>query len=382
MQWLPWPILSLLALAVLPVAEASSLVPEIDGLAGTPGPDGPTLPVPAQPDPPGPGAAADPQEHPVPVAHAPSVGAENTPDFANPSDTVTGPLSKLVLLPVSLDRDSHPLVKASTPLLPANATEGPEEPLLAPATDRRDEAAAQPWPQERQPNFDAPPAPQSSLGALKPPAPEARDPAAPAPASVGPPAPGSSMRPGTLVAVAGGFALASLLALARWLAPASLLTRGDVAAHPLRARIQRLLDHQPGATVQDLCYATGMGRGALRYHLTQMELHGMLRSALFGRTRHYYRARAHGPSETSLAALAALSQARNSFAAAVIRDNPGCIQRQVARALGMGPSQAHNCLHLLEEVGLVQSRREGRVVRYYPSQLLLALEGGTRPTPR
>ncbi len=158
-----------------------------------------------------------------------------------------------------------------------------------------------------------------------------------------------------------------------WWSLFSHVGRGEAVAHrhSLQERIQGLVGSHPGITLMELGHLTGQRRGALRYHLRHMELLGLVKSAPFGRARHYFSAGRQ--LAAPMVVLAVLSKPRNRSALAVVRENPGWIQKQVGRAVGLGPSQIHNCLAQLKKVGLVWSSREGRTVKYYPTPLLRTL---------
>lgn len=152
---------------------------------------------------------------------------------------------------------------------------------------------------------------------------------------------------------------------------------GFLALLYTRISKERLLDHerrdellqairdQPGTAVTDLVKLTGVPRNTAVYHLTRLEREGLVSSMREGRTRLYF---APGSLEkrANSEALAALRHDTSRMIAMEIGQKPGLDQNALCQRFGLAPSLAHWHADRLISAGLVEKRREGRHVRYYP----------------
>jgi len=177
-----------------------------------------------------------------------------------------------------------------------------------------------------------------------------------------------------LAATAAGGALTAQAASATapWWARLRRLAMG--AALYTRLNRQKVLDHDgrdalvshvrdhPGSTVADLARATDTARNTASYHLRVLEREGVLVARKQGRARLYF---LPGESREAAAANALRHETTRAFAAAV-GCNPGETQASLCERLGLRPSLAHWHATRLVEVGVVEKRRDGRVVRYFP----------------
>ena len=111
--------------------------------------------------------------------------------------------------------------------------------------------------------------------------------------------------------------------------------------------------------------------GTLLHHVRKLESAHLIVSQRYGKYRRYFlNGGAFSRDERSqLAALASPSTAR---VADLIRSNPGATQRELGGLLGVSPSTILWHVKRLEDVRLVDARREGRCVRYYPPVAALA----------
>lgn len=130
------------------------------------------------------------------------------------------------------------------------------------------------------------------------------------------------------------------------------------------ALLQGIRDH-PGSAVADLVRLTGVPRNTTVYHLARLEREGLVSSMREGRTRLYF---APGALHTraNSEALAALRHDTARAIAVQIGREPGLDQNSLCQRFGLAPSLAHWHADRLVASGVVEKRREGRRVRYYP----------------
>lgn len=229
------------------------------------------------------------------------------------------------------------------------------------------------------------------LSPLLPPAPApASAPAASQPSAVVAPAAAATpaeeadaLPAGALVAVA---AAASAAAPALPFGWERLRRFALVAALYTRIARERLLDHgsrdlllstireRPGLAVADLAKATGTPRNTVTYHLRVLEREGLVSSTRNGRNRLFF---APGSLEkrSSADALAALRHETSRAIAVEVGVQPGLDQQTLCQKFGLQPSLAHWHADRLVTSGIVEKRREGRRVRYYPGASFALVAG-------
>ncbi|HET6405433.1 MAG TPA: winged helix-turn-helix transcriptional regulator [Candidatus Thermoplasmatota archaeon] len=120
-----------------------------------------------------------------------------------------------------------------------------------------------------------------------------------------------------------------------------------------------------------------MPRNTVTYHLRVLEREGLVSSARNGRNRLFFAPGAlpaRAPTEDAAAGsrqqvAAAYATLRHETTLAIAREigaNPGLDQKALCERVGLSPSLAHWHADRLVASGLVDKRREGRFVRYYP----------------
>lgn len=152
-------------------------------------------------------------------------------------------------------------------------------------------------------------------------------------------------------AAAGATGLA-LTALGLWLY--SRIQRGDVLAHPLRARILEVVRAQPGIQQERLQESLGLPWGTFRYHLHVLRRNRLVRVEPHGRYRLVHLADAACDPRARLAAQGKALAVYEWLAA-----NPGASAGDAARALGLARQLVGHHLTALERSGLVQRDGEG-----------------------
>ncbi|MHB1261780.1 MAG: winged helix-turn-helix transcriptional regulator [Thermoplasmatota archaeon] len=176
----------------------------------------------------------------------------------------------------------------------------------------------------------------------------------------------------------GSSVLATVLALAAWLANPSLgmfsrIETDALAEHPLRRQALDLIAANPGATVQSVRKGLGIAWGTAVYHLGRLERAGLVA------VRHSEGRRGHWPLGQAPArdALAPTGEAL----ARLVRDRPGLPQNELARLAGIGPPAACKQLRRLESAGFVQAQRSGRTRLYVPTPSLDGVLAKASPLP-
>lgn len=143
------------------------------------------------------------------------------------------------------------------------------------------------------------------------------------------------------------------------------IAKENLLDHERREALLHAIRTNPGSAVADLVRLTNVPRNTAVYHLTRLEREGLVSSEREGRTRLYFAPGAlekRGHAE----ALAALRHDTSRAIALEIGQTPGLDQNTLCQRFGLAPSLAHWHADRLERSGIVEKRREGRRVRYYP----------------
>lgn len=146
----------------------------------------------------------------------------------------------------------------------------------------------------------------------------------------------------------------------------SRLKKSQVLGQQGRERLHSLIQKNPGISSSKLKKETGLGWGTIVYHLAVMEREGLVASRIEGRHRRFFVADEVAPSER--ASLAVLANERTHECYTRLIDAPGLATGELAHQIGVSTPGAVWHLKRLEENGLVERKRDGRYVRYYPVQ--------------
>lgn len=170
--------------------------------------------------------------------------------------------------------------------------------------------------------------------------------------------------------VAGGAAVVGTVVLAaaatesgRWLAALgaatlySRLKRANVLDHARRQAVYDAVRNRPGARFEELRRGLDLSYGALAYHLRVLEREGYLTARTDWSRRRFY--------PSGLAPPSAQAREVADRIVALVTQQPGLGQSDVARALGMSRQLAAYHLGVVAAGGRVMVAREGRRVRYY-----------------
>jgi DNA-binding transcriptional ArsR family regulator len=141
------------------------------------------------------------------------------------------------------------------------------------------------------------------------------------------------------------------------------VTRAEVFDNEVRERIFAAIRDAPGVSASELARATGVSWGTTIYHLEVLEQTRMVVSMRDGRYRRYFQNGAALESDKKVVAL--LRNPMTSQVVDAIRATPGVTQKDLANAMGMSPQALHWHLARLVKAGVVEKRREGRMVRHF-----------------
>ncbi|MBW3584079.1 MAG: helix-turn-helix domain-containing protein [Euryarchaeota archaeon] len=144
----------------------------------------------------------------------------------------------------------------------------------------------------------------------------------------------------------------------------SRLKRDRILESEQREQLHTIIANEPGAPVSRLVKETGMGWGTTVHHLTVMEQHGLVCSLVEGRHRRFFLPEHVAVSERPHAALLANERTGRFYEALI--EEPGLAAPDLAERIGVTVPGAHYQLQRLHGSGLVERRRDGRKIRYYP----------------
>lgn len=188
-----------------------------------------------------------------------------------------------------------------------------------------------------------------------------------------------SQVPPEAVAIAAGLGAATLAAAAAYYASQIKWLAAGLFA-PLYARLapERVLDHggrervyayvkqDPGVSTHELSQRVQFGWSTLSYHLRVLEKTGKVVSVRDGRYKRFFDRESGLYANGRKLALAALRNATTRRVAQAIRIGPGTTQKQLSSDFGLTPSSIHWHVQRLQEAQLLERRRDGHWVRYYP----------------
>lgn len=145
----------------------------------------------------------------------------------------------------------------------------------------------------------------------------------------------------------------------------SRIAKERLLDHGSRERLLATIRATPGLAVADIAERTGLPRNTVTYHLRVLERERLVSSTRNGRNRLFF---APGSIEKrdQADALATLRHETTLAMARAIGETPGVDQKQLCARVGVSPSLAHWHADRLVASGVVDKRREGRSVRYYP----------------
>lgn len=196
--------------------------------------------------------------------------------------------------------------------------------------------------------------------------------------------------PAAAVAGAAGVAALGVVAAAyHW--PA-LRYAGAVLVAPLYARLRRdeVLDHagrslvydriraDPGVSADRLAASVDFGWSTLAYHLRVLERTDLVVSVREGRHRRFFDREDGRFANGRKLAVAVLKNEHTLAVGRAILDGPGVTQKALSERFHLSPSSVHWHVERLRNVGLLEKKRDGHHVRYFPGP---AWSGVEAPLP-
>lgn len=141
------------------------------------------------------------------------------------------------------------------------------------------------------------------------------------------------------------------------------ITRSEALDNRVRERIFEAIKAEPGVSASELARRTDVSWGTTMYHLDVLEQTKMISSMRDGRYRRYFQ---NGAGLTATKQVVAIL--RNPITervATCVETTPGVTQKDLAAAMDMSPQALHWHLTRLVKAGVVEKRREGRLVRHF-----------------
>lgn len=151
-----------------------------------------------------------------------------------------------------------------------------------------------------------------------------------------------------------------------WLAVLySRIAKERLLDHGARERLLDAVRAHPGASLADLARMTDAPRNTITYHMRVLEREGLVSSRRQGRHRLFF---APGAIERrdQAEAVATLRHETSRAMALTVGAEPGLDQKALCARVGVSPSLAHWHADRLVTSGVLEKRRDGRCVRYYP----------------
>lgn len=174
------------------------------------------------------------------------------------------------------------------------------------------------------------------------------------------------------IAVYGGAAVAGsagLWAVADWLKKAGVLaplyTRlapSRLLDNEVRQRIFKLIEENPGVHVSAIRAEMGIGWGTTVYHLSKLKAAHMVTTMGSGNQVCYFK-NGSGVSASDQKAIPLLKNPKAKAIREFLTTNPGATQKRVADMLGMSAALVSWHVARLEDAGLLERVRDGRVTR-------------------
>lgn len=141
------------------------------------------------------------------------------------------------------------------------------------------------------------------------------------------------------------------------------LVRGEVLDSETRARIHRVVSDEPGIHASGILERVGASNGVADYHLGVLVREGFLTCVETKGFRRYFVTGRYSPRE--MRARAALKEGQSASVYRVVAENPGISLSEAAERVRMSLPNASRTVKRLTEAGLLERRKEGRVVRLH-----------------
>ncbi|MDX1612496.1 MAG: winged helix-turn-helix transcriptional regulator [Candidatus Thermoplasmatota archaeon] len=146
---------------------------------------------------------------------------------------------------------------------------------------------------------------------------------------------------------------------------AARLQPSELLEDETRRALYETIKRDPGINLRALSDELDLAWGTLLHHLHKLENAHMVVSKRYGKYRRYF-LNGSTYSQEEKARLAALSTPSTARVAEYILDHPGSTQSEIGDALDVTASTVLWHARRLKDVDLLETKRDGRYVRYYP----------------
>ncbi len=127
-------------------------------------------------------------------------------------------------------------------------------------------------------------------------------------------------------------------------------------------KVLEFIKENPGLNFNELSRRLGLAKGDLQYHLRKLEKLGLVVSRRSGLKRHYFPAGVFSEKEKDVLTLLSSENVREIIMYMVAK--PGVTQKELCEGLALSPPTVNYYISKLQELGLVQSMRDGKFVKY------------------
>jgi predicted transcriptional regulator len=139
------------------------------------------------------------------------------------------------------------------------------------------------------------------------------------------------------------------------------LNKEEILDHYTRGKIHGYIMANPGDHYNSIKKALDISNGSFAYHLHVLEREGVIKSRRDGIYKRFY------PSEMRLSSNGSQLKEIQRLIIERINESPGMSQTDIASSLGVASSTIHYHVQGLISADLVEARRMGRSVRYFPN---------------
>jgi predicted transcriptional regulator len=145
-----------------------------------------------------------------------------------------------------------------------------------------------------------------------------------------------------------------------------------VLRHETRGDMLRLIQRQPGLSLQELCDRVHLARGPTQWHLDKLERNGYVARVRHGGESLFF---PRAMPRDQARALAALRHPSRRALLLLASRNPGLRPSEAARELGLRPPTIRHHARELLELGLMTQHGDSHAVKYLPTPAGLQLLG-------
>lgn len=139
----------------------------------------------------------------------------------------------------------------------------------------------------------------------------------------------------------------------------------EILEHPGRLEVYERIKADPGMHFQDIAGRVDFGASTLNYHLRVLERNDYVTRVKDGRYVRFFDAKSGAYSRDRKQAASTLRNATTAAIASFIVQNPGVVQRDLAKEFGIAPSTVSWHVDRLRKEGLVEKQRDQHFTRYY-----------------